>query len=177
MACTWVSAWRGLIPAPRTTAPTVFSCAASRNKRARELSTEPIGNLEPGLAPFHILAVRRTARAGATPGVGLQRRRAHFRPRWLRPVLRSPILSGSGYALRVWAEGPARRPGDPAGRKSNNPFIAQGCRVRPVAHPPEALRAWATRPAILRIALLALSFSSSPPAGAQPSLQRLRKCH
>ena len=35
-------------------------------------------------------AARRAARAGATPGVGLQLRGARFRPRWLRPAPASP---------------------------------------------------------------------------------------
>ncbi len=67
------------------------------------------------------LAVRRTARAGAIPGVGLQLRGARFRLRWLRPVLVMP------YSFRVrlrapgWAEGPTRRPGDHKGSRQFRP--------------------------------------------------------
>ena len=63
------------------------------------------GNLYPKATPSngppypHLhSAVRRTARAGATLGVGLQRREARFRPRWLRPV--SFTLVGSGSDAR-----------------------------------------------------------------------------
>ena len=38
-------------------------------------------------------------------------------------------------------------PRDPKGRKSNNLFTAQDYHVRPVAHPLERLRRWATGPA------------------------------
>ncbi len=54
----------------------------------------------------------------------------------------SPILSGSGCALPGWAEGPARRPGDPKGSQQfhppHRPFITTFCHVRLVAHSPEA---------------------------------------
>ena len=161
-------------------------------------------------------AVRRTAQAGATPGVGLQLCEARFRPRWLRPApLKLPYWGRTTYSfLTKWAgrpggtttidaraaccgppvgrrparatlqvaeavpcsppqfcqiraarsgggpNDPARRPGDPKGSQvfslthhpTHRPFITTFCRVRPVAHPPEALRAWATRPATQRVA-------------------------
>ena len=99
-----------------------------------------------------IPAVRRTARAGATPGVGLQPRGARFRPRWLRPV--SFTLVGSGSDVREVSQfstrsgvlrasrGEASGPHDPKGHRSNNPFISSilSCSGR-------ALRGWAKGPA------------------------------
>ena len=43
-------------------------------------------------------------------------------------------------------------PRDLLGRKSSVNSSPRFCRVRPVAHPPEVLRAWATRPATQRVA-------------------------
>ena len=97
-------------------------------------------------------AARRAARAGATPGVGLQRREARFRPRWLRPV--SFTLVGSGSDVREVSQfstrsgvlrasrGEASGPHDPKGHRSNNPFISSilSCSGR-------ALRGWAKGPA------------------------------
>ena len=99
----------------------VFSCVASRNKRG-------------------MLAIRRIARAGCLPSGGPQRSQAHcehsrasdppkvsaLSPHKAVKFDFSPFLSISGCALRGWAEGPARRSGDPAGRKNS----AQACRVR-----------------------------------------------
>ncbi len=59
----------------------------------------------------------------------------------------SLFLSGSGCARRGWAER--------LSTQARRPFITSAMfGLSPI--PPEALRAWATRPAILRIALLAL---------------------
>ncbi len=67
------------------------------------------------------LAVRRTTRAGATPGVGLQRRGARFRLRWLRPVLVMPYSFRFRLRAPGWAEGPTRRPGDHKGSRQFRP--------------------------------------------------------
>ena len=118
----WVSVPTTWAPVSQTTAATVFSCVASRNKRG-------------------MLAIRRIARAGRLPSGGPQRSQAHcehsrasdtpkvsaLSPHKAVKFDFSPFLSISGCALRGWAEGPARRPGDPAGRKNS----AQACRVRP----------------------------------------------
>ncbi len=55
-----------------------------------------------------MLAVRRTAQAGATPGVGLQLCEARFRPRWLRPApLKLPYWGRTTYSfLTKWAGRP-----------------------------------------------------------------------
>ncbi len=105
--CTCTSMRRNSAPATRRTAPTVFSCvplginaAGPRGAKGRVYPKNK-GSLYPkqlvALPHLHS-AVRRTARAGATPGVGLQRRGARFRPRWLRPV--SFTLVGSGSDVR-----------------------------------------------------------------------------
>ena len=59
-----------------------------------------------------MLAVRRTAQAGAIPGVGLQRREARFRPRWLRPApLKLPYWGRTTYSFLTKRVG---RPGGTA---------------------------------------------------------------
>ncbi len=81
-----------------------------------------------------IPAVRRTARAGATPGVGLQPRGARFRPRWLRPVSFTLVGSGSDaregrqlslreqrVAGRPWA---GVRPARPKGSQKHSHFLS-----------------------------------------------------
>ena len=51
-ACIYIFRPQDWFPEVQQAVPMVFSCVASRNKRAGELSTEPIGDLEPGLVPF-----------------------------------------------------------------------------------------------------------------------------
>ena len=124
----------------------------------------PTGRFNGSLYPTFELnpAVRRTARAGATPRVGLQHREARFRPRWLRPVSFTLIGSGSDAreisqfstrsgVLRA-ARGQAAGPRDSTSRKNKAHSPPQGCHIRPVAHPPERLRRWATGPAVRRTA-------------------------
>ncbi len=125
---------------------TVFSCVASRNKRAGELSTEPIGDLEPGLAPFSY-ACGSSNRAG----------------RWIANVLPFPV--GLGFIIRAGLK-PAR---PTATSVAGLPWAG----VRP-ARPKGSQKVQPHSAKFILSALLALSFSGSPPAVSATSSVELQ---
>ena len=117
--------------AARATVRTVVSCGASRNKRK-------------------MLAIRRIARAEASPSRGPQVTLllgpAGFDPQKHFSPFTSSILSGSDRALRGWAKGPARRPGDPKGSQKQQPIHrprlpCSACRPFVLGAPPRAANA------------------------------------
>ncbi len=123
-------------------------------------------------------AVRRTARAGATSGVGLQRRRARFRLRWLRPVSftlldevswtpgrssNSRRASGVLRASRWEASGPR----DSASRKSTA-IRPRRAPLAPLKRRPRRGRRFLSEP---RYSLS--TYSSSPPAESSNELRQV----
>ncbi len=97
-----------------------------------------------------MLAIRRIARAEASPSGGPQLTLllgpAGFDPQKHFPPFTSSILSGSGRALRGWAKGPARRPGDPKGSQKQQSIHCprlpcSACRPFVLGAPPRAANA------------------------------------
>ncbi len=115
----WVSVPTTWAPVSQTTAATVFSCVASRNKRG-------------------MLAIRRIARAGRLPlgrpansRCSLRSARASDPPKIsaLSPHKAvkfdfSPFLSISGCALRGWAERPNAQARRPFGSQELHPSLS-----------------------------------------------------
>ena len=121
---------------------------------------------------WEILRPLRSRGPDASPSGGPQCSHAHCELPGVRPVWQCPILSNSGCALPRWTESPARKPGDPKGRRySTNKSPQTTINSQPKARlnsvvfglspiPPEALRAWATRPATLKGRIIQAPFSA-----------------
>ncbi len=126
--------------------PSVFSCVASRNKRY--VSNSQLPTFTPNNLTLIIgqpPAARRVARAGATPAGGTPASPIGI----LSSVGRTPGSTAVSLRTLRASRGEASGPRDSSSRKSSAQSTAP---IRPVAHSPEALCAWATRPAVRRTA-------------------------